>query len=147
VWLIITLVTCVMIHFFMFPPQPLSLCPSPRVEGCGHSQPCSINWLHATLTPATSTTHHTPHQLCTTSHQDPPQHIDFDHNMSMLPCQPPPHQPHINICHIPQWWQDMRRGGQGGGGMRRRQDEVKEGGRIMWAISTHQEKPFCSKAL
>jgi len=82
---------------------------------------------------ATSTTRHVNHAMSTTLCQQrhilrrhPPRHVDFDHDTSTPPRQPPPCQlHHIDVRHIPQQRRDVRRGGRGGGRMGTRgQDDV-----------------------
>src|SRR6267378_2466008 len=88
---------------------------------------------HTTSTTRTSTTRHVNHAMSTTLCQQrhilrrhPPRHVDFDHDTSMPPRQPPPCQlHHIDVCHIPQQRRDVRGGGRGGGRMGTRgQDDV-----------------------
>jgi len=71
-------------------------CPSPHVEGCGHSRPHPIDH-----TPHTSTTCHVDHTTSTTRYipcRRQPRHINFDHNMSTPSRQPPPHQlRHVDV--------------------------------------------------
>ena len=67
--------------------------------------------------------------LCQQRHilrRHPPRHVDFDHDTSTPPRQPPPCQlHHIDVRHIPQQRRDVRRGGRGGGRMGTRgQDDV-----------------------
>ena len=59
--------------------HPLSACPSPHVEGCGHSRPRPVD--HATSTPAMSTT---PHPLSTTSTTLRQPHTTY----------------HLDACHV-----------------------------------------------
>jgi len=147
-WLIVTLITCVMIQLetaTSFPPSPPTISlPLPSCWGMWAFMTMPHWQRHITYMPRRHQLHrpyttHVDHAMLITCRIPSwPQHVNIHHATSMPPCQPLPHQPrHPNDESLTMGHEKRRRRRWDEEEVWRRWDNVKHSGRgrTMWATS------------